>query len=273
MNYRKIEFIFLITFFLLNGYLFLTLYNEEKTSKNIGNTNDSIEEILKKEGVTLKTTLDTKQRYGYYLEGRRAVLEKEAKTLKEQTISATKYKIKSQLQSPIMVKGEESLSLDLKDFMSQKENFIQGDQYHYFPYILNKKNICYAQSYEGIPIDDTSAQVVFHVEENEKEKKVEKYEQQQLIKIKPLRDKMELIRGEDAAYTLFLNNKLTRGDTIEWLSLAYAKVYKEKDSFVYLPIWMVNVKNNSNIEEIYRINALTNHLMGNNNKDIERGEE
>ena len=111
------------------------------------------------------------------------------------------------------------------------------------------------------------------MEENEKEKKVEKYEQQQLAEIKPLRDKMELIRGEDAAYTLFLNNKLTRGDTIEWLSLAYAKVYQEKDSFVYLPIWMVNVKNNSNIEEIYRVNALTNHLMGNNNKDIERGEE
>lgn len=259
MNYKRVEWIFLIAFFLINSYLLLTLYEGNKDQTvNQAETVEDIETILTNQGIGYPKKLDNHTSTGCYLSAEEVDLSHSEKDLKEQSVKCEGNAINSTLDHPIIFSKHSGNRL-LQEFVRQKDHILKGNTYQFLEYFSDNKVRLFSQSYKGIPILDETAELEFYIQNQ----KVTKYHQQALNNIQPLRDAEKLISEKEVIYTLYMNNKLLKGDNIEWMKLAYTKIYSENHTHVYVPTWLVRIKNTSGLSEIEKVNALTNHLMMN----------
>lgn len=264
MNYKRIEWIFLIAFVLLNGYLISILYANNKAASQVTTENNKqIETIMQRDNIRYRHKLSSKQQEGYYISADITNLADKKKTAKEAEVQVRDNALIGTLKSPFEVakqEAEESLAHFLKD------NIVYGTEYTYLPEASkgNKALVC-AQSYHGIPIYDMSAEVIFTKEKTkENQTKVISYQQRHVQDIKPMRDASPLISERDAVYTLYTNSRLSSGDVIEWIRLAYAKVLTRGQTVVYVPTWIVSVKSNNGVTEVEKVNAISNRIMNAN---------
>lgn len=264
MNYKRIEWIFLIAFLLLNGYLVSIFYaNHKSASQIVTENNTQIETIMKRENITYHHRLSNKVFTGSYLSG--DVTEWNEQSLKS---SDGKYEIRDQvlvcsLKNPLEL-TQTNAQQELNQFVAKKVT--DGKDYTYLKEAsTGQKAIVYSQTYQGIPIYDASAEVVLTKEESNKQEKVISYHQEHLDHIQPMREETSLISEREAIYTLYMNSRLSSGDIINWIKLAYTKVLMRDNTIVYVPTWMVSIKNNTGVTEVERVNAISNRLMNINN--------
>ena len=125
----------------------------------------------------------------------------------------------------------------IEDYLSDKQSTIFGKDYQ-LESVFTQENENYSdwfacQQYEGLPINDMTAQIKYTVKKNEKNYTVEKVQQMHLSNLTALREKMQLVSQEDALTTLYVNNKLSKNDEILWSELAYTLVLQVRGKNVY----------------------------------------
>lgn len=272
MDFKRIEWIFFVSFLGLNLFLF-GIYREgmqNESSVSYSDQTEKVENRLKKDGISYKGSLSDAKLEGYYLSGEQTNFKeivqkgelpgiKPSANIGENTITTT--------PSKTYFIDEKNVQDTLKTFLGEKQSLLYGEEYQFLTEFSNLDGefpeIIAVQSYKGIPFKDDTAQLSISLEKSGELLKVNKYTQTHIGSIEELRDKMELYSSRDAVETLYVNNRIPSNSTISFIKLAYSRIYKIREKSVYVPVWFVGITNNGNLQ-VEHINALSNTIITNN---------
>ncbi|MGM0125351.1 hypothetical protein IGI37_002749 [Enterococcus sp. AZ194] len=277
MDYRKIEWIFLIAFLGLNLFLF-SIYSESQNEESLisrYNQTESLEKRLANDNIRVSRNFSTKKNEGYYLSGEQTDMSQaidqanekaNVKQFLESGVSITENTLTNNLRNDSYV-NEEKIEESLTEFLRKKDRVLFGDEYTYLKYFSSSnegfQKLVAAQSFEGIPFYDETAKIEVTLEPSGELLKISKYTQTHIEGIETLREKMDLYTEYDAVNTLYTNNRIPSGSKIKWSQLAYSRILKVREKNVYVPVWFIAIETNEKALQVESVNAISNTITTN----------
>ena len=274
MDFRKIEWIFFIAFFGINIFLF-SIYWSGRHEQSLVTNSDQREDIsqrLQNDDIHYKGTISDQHFEGYYLSAEQddlfGLLDEEVNA----SVRSSSYVSDKVLTSTPL----ENIKFDLKEtkksfneVMRDTQFILAGDQYMYVSSISKKDDegskIVGAQSYEDIPFIDETSRITLSVEASSDETShITGYTQTLLKDIEPLREKMSLYSEKEILNTLYINNNIPPGSTIQEIYLGYFRTLEVREKNVYVPVWFVRIENADKVVQIEKVNAISNQVISNN---------
>lgn len=277
MDFKRIEAIFLVAFLCLDIFLF-SIYRQSQNEQTPINNSSTIKitQRLKEDKIKYEGKISSEHTDGYYLSATQTNLNTELqnmkKTKKLENIDVLRSSVKDNLLS---LTPEKDLSVNKKgqiptlvrETLTNQKEIILGKDYRYQDEIHQQSDgyldVYACQKYEGIPINDITAQIKFTLKKNDENYRIEKIQQMHLSNLTALREKMPLVSEEDALTTLYINNKLSKNDEILWSKLAYTLVLQVRGKNVYVPAWFVSIRHEDKKEQVEIVNAFRNRIITN----------
>lgn len=277
MDFKRIEAIFLVAFLCLDIFLF-SIYRQSQNEQTPINNSSTIKitQRLKEDKIKYEGKISSEHTDGYYLSATQTNLNTELqnmkKTKKLENADVLRSSVKDNLLS---LTPEKDLSVNKKgqiptlvrETLTNQKEIILGKDYHYQDEIHQQSDgyldVYACQKYEGIPINDITAQIKFTLKKNDENYRLEKIQQMHLSNLTALREKMPLVSEEDALTTLYINNKLSKNDEILWSKLAYTLVLQVRGKNVYVPAWFVSIRHEDKKEQVEIVNAFRNRIITN----------
>ena len=274
MDFRKIEWIFFIAFLGINIFLFSIFWNSRHEQSLVTNSNqrEDISQRLQNDDIRYKGTLSDQHFEGYYLSAEQVDLYEQL----SQAINPPLFKSWDTQDKVLNAYPLEDKEFDLKgtkksfdELMRNPQFVLSGNQYMYVSSISKKDDdaakIVGAQSHEGIPFIDETSRVTLDVEAlDDGEPRVIGYTQTLLKDIEPLREKMSLYSEKEILNTLYINNNIPPGSTIQEIYLGYFRTLEVQEKNVYVPVWFVRIENADKVIQIEKVNAISNQVISNN---------
>ncbi|MDZ5502762.1 two-component system regulatory protein YycI [Enterococcus cecorum] len=277
MDFKRIEAIFLVAFLCLDIFLF-SIYRQSQNEQTPINNSSTIKitQRLKEDKIKYEGKISSEHTDGYYLSATQTYLNTELqnmkKTKKLENADVLRSSVKDNLLS---LTPEKDLSVNKKgqiptlvrETLTNQKEIILGKDYRYQDEIHQQSDgyldVYACQKYEGIPINDITAQIKFTLKKNDENYRLEKIQQMHLSNLTALREKMPLVSEEDALTTLYINNKLSKNDEILWSKLAYTLVLQVRGKNVYVPAWFVSIRHEDKKEQVEIVNAFRNRIITN----------
>lgn len=277
MDFKRIEAIFLVAFLCLDIFLF-SIYRQSQNEQTPINNSSTIKitQRLKEDKIKYEGKISSEHTDGYYLSATQTNLNTELqnmkKTKKLENVDVLRSSVKDNLLS---LTPEKDLSVNKKgqiptlvrETLTNQKEIILGKDYRYQDEIHQQSDgyldVYACQKYEGIPINDITAQIKFTLKKNDENYRLEKIKQMHLSNLTALREKMPLVSEEDALTTLYINNKLSKNDEILWSKLAYTLVLQVRGKNVYVPAWFVSIRHEDKKEQVEIVNAFRNRIITN----------
>lgn len=277
MDFKRIEAIFLVAFLCLDIFLF-SIYRQSQNEQTPINNFSTIKitQRLKEDKIKYEGKISSEHTDGYYLSATQTNLNTELqnmkKTKKLENADVLRSSVKDNLLS---LTPEKDLSVNKKgqiptlvrETLTNQKEIILGKDYRYQDEIHQQGDgyldVYACQKYEGIPINDITAQIKFTLKKNDENYRLEKIQQMHLSNLTALREKMPLVSEEDALTTLYINNKLSKNDEILWSKLAYTLVLQVRGKNVYVPAWFVSIRHEDKKEQVEIVNAFRNRIITN----------
>lgn len=277
MDFKRIEAIFLVAFLCLDIFLFSIFRQSQNEQTPINNSSTiKITQRLKEDKIKYEGKISSEHTDGYYLSATQTNLNTELqnmkKTKKLENIDVLRSSVKDNLLS---LTPEKDLSVNkigqiptlVRETLTNQKEIILGKDYRYQDEIHQQSDgyldVYACQKYEGIPINDITAQIKFTLKKNDENYRLEKIQQMHLSNLTALREKMPLVSEEDALTTLYINNKLSKNDEILWSKLAYTLVLQVRGKNVYVPAWFVSIRHEDKKEQVEIVNAFRNRIITN----------
>lgn len=277
MDFKRIEAIFLVAFLCLDIFLF-SIYRQSQNEQTPINNSSTIKitQRLKEDKIKYEGKISSEHTDGYYLSATQTNLNTELqnmkKTKKLENADVLRSSVKDNLLS---LTPEKDLSVNkkgqiptlIRETLTNQKEIILGKDYRYQDEIHQQSDgyldVYACQKYEGIPINDITAQIKFTLKKNDENYRIEKIQQMHLSNLTALREKMPLVSEEDALTTLYINNKLSKNDEILWSKLAYTLVLQVRGKNVYVPAWFVSIRHEDKKEQVEIVNAFRNRIITN----------
>lgn len=275
MGFKRIEWIFFIAFLGVNIFL-INIYIGSRNDQSIITTSSqkiAIEQRLENDDITYDGTLSSVSETGYYLSGTATTMQSlynenasdNKKLLNDGTTTFDGTKLTHTLSEHFLVKDKEQLAKASQTYW--KKRVMNGSDYtyqvHFSTMSENQVELTATQSYEGIPINDSSSQLVFSFTSENGQYVNENYTQTYVANLTPLREKMTLYSEKDAINTLYINNRIAKKATIEWIQLAYTLILNVRGQNVYVPAWFVSIEKADKSTQTEIVNAFSNRIITN----------
>lgn len=277
MDFKRIEAIFLVAFLCLDIFLF-SIYRQSQNEQTPINNSSTIKitQRLKEDKIKYEGKISSEHTDGYYLSATQTNLNTELqnmkKTKKLENVDVLRSSVKDNLLSltpekDLFVNKKGQIPTLVRETLTNQKEIILGKDYHYQDEIHQQSDgyldVYACQKYEGIPINDITAQIKFTLKKNDENYRLEKIQQMHLSNLTALREKMPLVSEEDALTTLYINNKLSKNDEILWSKLAYTLVLQVRGKNVYVPAWFVSIRHEDKKEQVEIVNAFRNRIITN----------
>ncbi|MGM0237532.1 MULTISPECIES: two-component system regulatory protein YycI [Enterococcus] len=274
MDFRKIEWLFILVFISLNIFLFNIYQSSQDDQQAVTTTYNQKEGItsrLKNDNITFKGKISTKKPEGYYLSAEQVNVMNVLSENNIQDIMSTSSISDNVLTNYLgqprrfnMNRIKSSFNRAMKD-----DSFIyEGTSYQYISHISKEEKddvkIVGAQNYEGIPFIDETSRVTLDIDTSGTNAEVTQYTQTLLRQIEPLREKMTLYSEEEILNTLYINNNIPANSTIQDIYLGYFRTIEVGEKNVYVPVWFVKIQTSDDVSQIERVNAMSNQVISNN---------
>jgi regulatory protein YycI of two-component signal transduction system YycFG len=265
LDWSKIKTIFIVTFLILNIYLFsefYKIYNEADQIDYMSET--SLENKLKTEEIKYGE-LPKNIKKGRYVSATpkkfaKDELEKIASTtLKGQAITIkNETTIESILDEPIELKKDFSPE-DLTGIL--RNNIYKGDQYRFWNISMIDQTITYYQQLqEKILYKNINGELTFYFNENNE---IIGYKQTFLENFEEFSEDENILQPMKAIETLYENGKLPFGSEISAVEMGYYTLVQLTSSQVLTPVWRFVL----NGEEDLFVNAIEGQIIQLNNED------
>lgn len=263
MNFRRIEWIFLIAFIALDIFLIGAYYNQSgvETERNAGGPRmtTSVLRSLKDDQITYPAKLSNKENDGYYIASPNDnYLSDKIDQLGKNKAEYSKHdrKLSVSLDKKIKIKNSEHPEKTTDKIMNDNSLVVKGNEYRYDPDFSNKREIVYTQMVYGKRVSSENAMLKFNVSQGY----VTGYSQTYLSTIEILREKKDTISQKRALVWLYQYNKLPANSKVKSGHLGYTKLLSVNGSTVYIPTWNFSVKTGGTT--VYRrINAFNGAVM------------
>lgn len=256
MDYKRIQVLLVIFFFVFDVYLFFQLVTQVDMGTNYSAINEeavTIEERLENRGITLTQELSNETRslplvkadYNTVLRDNINQLENQITTLNEIGVLESTFAESVDLEG-LITSETSGLSLDqatylMDNYLSQDEYFINGEDYRQWWYVPSTRMIFFwMPAYSGAPIVDGSAEIRISLDENYNMQSYRQTYQTNLIPIEE-DDPFDLISQEDSVEILDnrLQTYIPNNAIIIHVTLSYGNYANYEDYQVFTPVWNV----------------------------------
>lgn len=258
MDFRRIEVIFLIVFFSLDIFLFLSFRNSQQLVSS-SSTNTSTVTEMRKRNITFGS-LDTKNGYAYYLGSQPSdELAQNINKLRNQEVQydIVNHKVSSTLANEIAVTATNKKAI-MDKFIKKDSNVLFGDEYTYSPQLSNSSQMVYVPTGSLGEVYDKTAQLVFTITDG----KVVGYTRTYVKSLIILHERQVVKSEKDVITNLYANSEIPNNSKITYANLAYTKLLEAKGSTIYIPVWFVTIKNkDSKVTTTKKVNAFTGNII------------
>ena len=259
MQWSQIKSILILSFFILNAYLFAQ-FLEKKEQADIGVLEQdlySIEEQLEDDDIkigdlpeeALKETFISVEPYEFTT---KELKRDKPKTKQEAKILDDTLIIVSELEKPLKVDTSSTNSIMSKF----KDTVYHPDNYHYWGHDETYNILIFFQDKLDRPIYFNKNGLVLAILNEDDE--IEAYIQTMLGEEEPLDDERELIEPLTAIEKVYEKDELKQNDEISEVTIGFhTRVPSESGVQVFAPTWKINV----NDEQDYFVNAMEGFIF------------
>lgn len=272
MAFRRIEYILILAFLVLNAFLFHALF-EQKQAQGLEDQRQSqsrtIEAEMQAADVSAGNLSEEEVSLPFMAGETENRLAEQANKLKHQDIRiGNNERLFSHLDKPLDLPGlsdtttadafaQQALSR-LNDFKNS-DAMLYGKHYDFAFYNPQKKVIAFYQNgHEGRPIIDGSGEIFFHLDDNYH---VESYEQSYVENTMPQGEDRQLISEKQAVENLYLYNELPSHAEVLSTALGYRTNLLLDNLFLYKPVWLVYIRNKDSETKILYVDAINGTII------------
>ena len=267
MDHKKIEWLFLIVFVLIDIYLAIEIVRSpvslSNTASNSSSSNIKLE--MRSDGIDLPDHLSTTQESGYYLAAKnKDYLSDKLSTLTQ--VNASYSKATSTLtatpKNQVTIKGDQKQILkELNMFKDDSKNVPFGMQFKYEPNMSSSGSYIFVQNSEYGSIYDNSALLTINV----KNGLIENYTMTYMGPVSSVRELQSTISPWHAVRSMYTDRELSNNSRVLKVKLGYSKLTDVRGSTILLPTWMVWIQNKTTKNTtVKRVNAFNGQMIQNN---------
>lgn len=269
MDFRRIEWLFLVAFIVIDIFLFAAFQRdtsgETDTSSNRSSSDTTILKEMRADNISFKAP-SKKSGEGYYIStSNDSSIKSNLTSLSNQTVRyQSDGTITSTFKTPIT--GVDTLHPDktLDTVVSNSTLILNGTDYTYNAKLSSRNTVVYTQEVADGPIYSRYGEIRFSLTNAGT---VTGYTQGYLANVSTLREKTETISERKALIWLYQYNQIPNNTKVVWTKLAYTRYFNLKNSSVYIPTWVVAVKsnsgNNAGVLQLKHVNAFTGAILTN----------
>ncbi|WGN90120.1 two-component system regulatory protein YycI [Ligilactobacillus faecis] len=262
MNFKRIEWIFVIAFialdiFLLSVYITQNDTIDQRTTSFSSNASVSVLKGIKNDQINYGKLSD-KARFGYYVSSSNSnILRDKAEELRY-SWEYSNRRLTVDFTSGVKVADPEKPNATIDELLSDSQVVLFGKEYTYNQALSTKNVVVYTQTIYGEPVFSSDGQLRFSL----KNGYITGYSQGYMDDIKILRERKETISQQRALIWLYQYNKLPSNSQVLWCHMGYTRLLAVNNSMVYTPTWNFCIKNNTTGNIQYRrINAFNGNVM------------
>ncbi|KRL88850.1 two-component system regulatory protein YycI [Lactobacillus kalixensis] len=268
MDHKRIEWLFLIVFLLIDIYLGIEVLRSPVGISDGSTTNSTSTDIrmeMRADGIELPDNISQAQSSGYYLAAKkRDYLSSKVTSLTQ--VDATYYKSENVIRAVprdlVVAKGSKKEVLKaLNDFKNDPHNVPYGKQFTYESNMSSDGSYTFVQTSEYGDIYDNSAQLTINV----KNGLIDSYYMTYLGPVNPVRELQSTISSWHAVRAMYTNRELANNTKIIEIKLGYSELTNVRGSTILQPTWLVWVENkNTRNITLKRVNAFTGQILQSN---------
>lgn len=267
MDHRRIEWLFLIVFLLIDIYLGVEIWRSpvSLSDENAMTANTTIRTEMRTDGIDVPSNISKVPSSGYYLAAKKKdYLSSKISSLTGVTAnySRTENNITATPRSAVIVKGSrKAIIKKIKAFIDDPQNMPYGKQFKYEPNLSGSSNYTFIQSSELGDIYDNGAQLVVNV----KNGIISNYTLTYMGPVSSVRELQSTISPWRAIKSMYTDREIANNSRIVKIKLGYSKLTEVRGSIILLPTWIVWIENKTtkNIT-MKRVNAFTGQMLQTN---------
>lgn len=265
MDFKRIEWIFLIVFIGINIFLGIELW-QTPTLLSAGTTptQTDIKSETSADQITIPKVND-KQGDGYYLAAKvdNSWIKKAANQVSNQVENNTsENSISVHLNKPITISNNSKEAVkEVINFKNDSQNVYKGKNYVYLPELSEDGDYVFNQKTKYGEVFSSTARLHIIVKNNQ----IVSYSQRYVNNLNPVRERQNTISSKSAVNSLYTYSELPNNSKIVWLKQVYTRLLTVKGSAIYIPTWIAAIENNtSKTVTLKRVNAFTGTIIQNN---------
>ncbi|MBX6948888.1 two-component system regulatory protein YycI [Levilactobacillus brevis] len=269
MDFRRIEWLFLVAFIVIDIFLFAAFQRdtsgETNTSSNRSSSDTTILKEMRADNISFKAP-SKKSGEGYYIStSNDSSIKSNLTSLSNQTVRyQSDGTITSTFKTPITGVDTQHPDKTLDTVVSNSTLILNGTDYTYNAKLSSRNTVGYTQKVADGPIYSRYGEIRFSLTNAGT---VTGYTQGYLANVSTLREKTETISERKALIWLYQYNQIPNNTKVVWTKLAYTRYFNLKNSSVYIPTWVVAVKsnsgNNAGVLQLKHVNAFTGAILTN----------
>lgn len=267
MDFKRIEWIFLIVFIGINIFLGIELW-QTPTLLSAGSTPTQTQTDIKSETSADQITIpkvNDKQEDGYYLAAKtdNSWIKKATQQVKVQVENnSSENLIYVHLDKPITLsKNKKEALRQVMRFKDDSQNVYQGKNYAYLSELSERDDYIFNQKTKYGEFFAATARLHIIVKDNQ----IVSYSQSYVDDLNPVRERQNTISSKAAVDSLYTYSELPNNSKVILLKQVYTKLLTVKGSTIYIPTWLAAIENNtSKTVTLKRVNAFTGTIIQNN---------
>lgn len=268
MDFRRIEWLFLVAFIAIDIFLFAAFQHDttgqtDTTSSRSADSDTTIVKEMRTDDIKFGTP-SKKSSEGYYVSTSNNDSVKSSLTsLSDQTVHyQTDGTFTSTFKTPITDVDVQHPDKTLDTVVANPALILNGSQYKYNRQLSSQNTVVYTQRVTDGQIYSKFGEIRFSLTNTGT---VSGYTQGYLTNVTTLREKTETISEQKALIWLYQYNQIANNTKIMWTKLAYTRYFNLKNSSVYIPTWVIAVKANSGsnagVLQLKHVNAFTGAIL------------
>ncbi len=267
MDFKRIEWIFLIVFIGINIFLGIELW-QTPTLLSAGSTPTPTQTDIKSETSADQITIpkvNDKQEDGYYLAAKtdNSWIKKATQQVKVQVENnSSENLIYVHLDKPITLsKNKKEALRQVMRFKDDSQNVYQGKNYAYLSELSERDDYIFNQKTKYGEFFAATARLHIIVKDNQ----IVSYSQSYVDDLNPVRERQNTISSKAAVDSLYTYSELPNNSKVILLKQVYTKLLTVKGNTIYIPTWLAAIENNtSKTVTLKRVNAFTGTIIQNN---------
>ncbi|GEO69199.1 two-component system regulatory protein YycI [Levilactobacillus acidifarinae] len=268
MDFRRIEWLFLVAFIAIDIFLFAAFQRDttsqtDTASSRTADSDTTIVKEMRADNITFKTP-SKQSSEGYYISTTNSATRIKASltSLTDQTVRYADGLITSTFKTPITNVDTQHPNKVMDTVVSNSALILNGADYQYNAQLSSRNTVVYTQRVADGQIYSRFGQLRFSLTNDGA---VTGYTQGYLADVTTLREKTETISERKALIGLYQYNQIQNNTKVVWTKLAYTRYFTLKNSSVYIPTWVIAVKatsgNNAGVLQLKHVNAFTGTIL------------
>ena len=267
MDFKRIEWIFLIVFIGINIFLGIELW-QTPTLLSAGSTPTQTQTDIKSETSADQITIpkvNDKQEDGYYLAAKtdNSWIKKATQQVKVQVENnSSENLIYVHLDKRITLsKNKKEALRQVMRVKDDSQNVYQGKNYAYLSELSERDDYIFNQKTKYGEFFAATARLHIIVKDNQ----IVSYSQSYVDDLNPVRERQNTISSKAAVDSLYTYSELPNNSKVILLKQVYTKLLTVKGNTIYIPTWLAAIENNtSKTVTLKRVNAFTGTIIQNN---------